>query len=64
VTHQARTSFQQLRARYEQDLLHDLLVQELGNLHEPLISAYFGFKETVTTPLSWRLRPDQLRENR
>jgi len=57
-----RTSSQQLRARYEQDLLRDLLVQELGNQPEPLIPVYFRYQETSTTPLSWHLRPDQLHE--
>jgi hypothetical protein len=57
-----RNSSQQLRALYEQDLVHDLLVQELGNTPEPIVPVYFRFQGTSTTPLSWHLRPDQLHE--
>lgn len=57
-----RTSSQQLRAHYEKDLVQDLLEQELGSNPPPITSAYFEFQGTSTTPLSWHLRPDQLKE--
>jgi len=54
-----RTSSQQLRAHYEQELVQDFLSSELGKNPLPVTPAYFEYEEDSTTPLSWHLRTDQ-----
>lgn len=59
---EVRTSSQQLRGWYEQGLVKDLLVQELGDNPPPLTPVYFHFQGSSITPLSWHLTPKQLDE--